>query len=237
MASAKNTINQTGTLNSITTNPTFVTTGGSSGTAIGDDNLLVGFVPGVGTTTGYGARVNVSGYSVNWGFYNNSAANNYFGTGLSGFNKTAPLAEIHAGAGTTTIAPLILDPGTLLTSPVNGAIETTSTHIYGTVGGTRYQLDQQVVSNFIHTIFTPTTGGTVNLVNNQYNIINPAGALLALTVNLPSSPANNDVVYIKFTQTISTVTYGNGTVVDGITAPTAGGLTVLVYDSGTTSWY
>lgn len=88
-----------------------------------------------------------------------------------------------------------------------------------------------------HTIFTPTTGGTVALVNNQYNIINPAGALVALTVNLPSSPANNDVVYIKFTQTVSTVTYGNGTVVDGITAPTAGGLTILVYDSGTTSWY
>lgn len=88
-----------------------------------------------------------------------------------------------------------------------------------------------------HTIFTPTTGGTVALINNQYNIINPAGALLALTVNLPSSPANNDVVYIKFTQNVTTVTYGNGTVVDGITAPTAGGLTVLTYDAGTTSWY
>lgn len=88
-----------------------------------------------------------------------------------------------------------------------------------------------------HTIFTPTTGGTVALTNNQYNIINPAGALLALTVNLPSSPANNDCVFIKFTQNVTTVTYGNGTVVDGITAPTAGGLTVLVYDSVTTSWY
>lgn len=88
-----------------------------------------------------------------------------------------------------------------------------------------------------HTIFTPTTGGTVTLINNQYNIINPAGALLALTVTLPSSPANNDCVFIKFTQNVTTVTYGNGTVVDGITAPTAGGLTVLTYDSGTTSWY
>lgn len=88
-----------------------------------------------------------------------------------------------------------------------------------------------------HTIFTPTTGGTVNLVNQQYNIINPAGALLALTVSLPSSPANNDVVFIKFTQNVTTVTYTNGTVVDGITAPTAGGLTVLTYDAGTASWY
>lgn len=88
-----------------------------------------------------------------------------------------------------------------------------------------------------HTIFTPTTGGTVTLVNNQYNIINPAGALLALTVTLPSTPANNDCVYIKFTQNVTTVTYSGGTVVDGITAPTAGGLTVLTYDAGTTSWY
>jgi hypothetical protein len=91
--------------------------------------------------------------------------------------------------------------------------------------------------SYPHTIFTPTTGSTVSLVNYQYNIINPAGALVALTVNLPSSPANNDVVYIKFTQTISTVTYANGTVVDGITAPTAGGLTILTFDSGTSSWY
>lgn len=93
------------------------------------------------------------------------------------------------------------------------------------------------IRNYNHTIFTPVTSGTVNLVNNQYNIINPAGALLALTVNLPSSPANNDVVYIKFTQAISTVTYANGTVVDGITAPTAGGLTVLTFDNGATKWY
>lgn len=96
---------------------------------------------------------------------------------------------------------------------------------------------QTGVSNYTHTIFTPTTGQTITLINNQYNIVNPAGALLALTINLPSTPANNDVVYIKFTQNVTTVTYANGTVVDGITAPTAGGLTVLTYDSGTTSWY
>lgn len=60
---------------------------------------------------------------------------------------------------------------------------------------------------------------------------------MAVTLNLPSSPQNNDVVYIKFTQTVSTVTYANGTVVDGITAPSAGGLVVLTYDAGTTSWY
>lgn len=93
------------------------------------------------------------------------------------------------------------------------------------------------ILSMVHNISTPTTGGTVNLTTNNYNIINPAGALVALTVNLPSSPANNDVVYIKYTQSITTVTYGNGTVVDGITSPVGGGLVILVYDSGTTSWY
>lgn len=110
----------------------------------------------------------------------------------------------------------------------------------GTVASTGYvdgSLNLYSAIKLSHTIFTPTTGSTVSLVNRQYNIINPAGALLALTVNLPSSPTNNDVVFIKFTQNVTTVTYANGTVVDGITAPTAGGLTVLTYDSGTTSWY
>lgn len=88
-----------------------------------------------------------------------------------------------------------------------------------------------------HSIFTPLTAGTVNLLNNQYNIVNPAGTIATLTVNLPSSPVDNDVVYIKYTQAVTAVTYGNGTVVDGITAPTAGGLVVLTYDAGTTSWY
>lgn len=90
---------------------------------------------------------------------------------------------------------------------------------------------------FQHTIFTPTTGSTVNLVNNQYNIINPAGALLALTVNLPSSPNNNDVVIIKFTQSVTTVTYTGGTVVDAITGPVAATAVILAFDSGTGNWY
>jgi len=106
----------------------------------------------------------------------------------------------------------------------------TSTGVIEKVGSASFAQKQ-------HTIFTPATAGTVNLINNQYNIINPSGTIATLTVNLPSSPANNDAVYIKYTQTVTTVTYGNGTVVDGITAPTAGGLVVLTYDSGTASWY
>lgn len=117
-----------------------------------------------------------------------------------------------------------------VTSPSNASVGTSSQYVAG-------DGSYSTIGSKPHVIFTPTTGGTVTLTNNQYNIINPAGALLALTITLPSSPANNDCVFIKFTQNVTTVTYSGGTVVDGITAPTAGGLTVLTYDSGTTSWY
>lgn len=92
-------------------------------------------------------------------------------------------------------------------------------------------------SNYVHTIFIPTTGQTINLVKNKYNIVNPAGTLLALTLNLPSGVVNNDILYIKFTQNVSTVSYTGGTVADPITAPTVGGLIVLVYDNATSTWY
>lgn len=138
------------------------------------------------------------------------------------------------------INDIIIFSDTLAVTPLSNAIENDGNHLYYTPYATasgKFQIDQQTTSNQSHTIFTPSTGGTVNLVVNQYNIINPAIGLLTLTVNLPSGPSNNDYVFIKFTQTVSTVTYGNGTVVDGITAPTAGGLIMLVYDSTSTSWY
>lgn len=159
---------------------------------------------------------------------------------VAGTLSATPISNLVIGAGAAGAnnGQINLAASTLLTTPLSGDITNSGTHLYYTNSTpTRYQLDQQGISNYAHNITTPTTGGTVSLTNNNYNIINPAGALLALTVNLPSSPVNNDVVYIKFTQSITTVTYGNGTVVDGITAPTAGGLTVLTYDSGTTSWY
>lgn len=91
--------------------------------------------------------------------------------------------------------------------------------------------------NGTHTIFIPTTGGTVALVNNQNNIINPSGALVALTVTLPSSPNNNDVLILTFEQAVTTVTYSGGTVAGSIVSPVAGSQKQWVYDSGTATWY
>lgn len=173
------------------------------------------------------------------------------GTGNLVFSTSPTFTTPLLGTPTSGVMTNVTGTATGLTSGITQALAsaTTTVNVSSATAPTSGQVLQATgsttatwqapkgVSNYNHGIFTPTTGQTVSLVNNQYNIINPAGALLALTVNLPSSPANNDVVYIKFTQNVTTVTYANGTVVDGITAPTAGGLTVLTYDSATTSWY
>lgn len=219
--------------------------GNYPGTTISADNSLL-MVAGNGAGTGLKKLfLNYSNLYVTTGTV---ASNIGFNTNTTGIFidridniGTASTAKLHIGAGTASAntAPLKFTSGTNLTTTEAGAVEYNGTHLFFTAtnSGTRYQLDQQGVSNYSHNISTPTTGGTVNLIVNQFNIINPVGALLALTVALPSSPSNNDVVYIKYTQNITTVTYSNGTVADGITAPTAGGLVVLVYDSGTTTWY
>lgn len=144
--------------------------------------------------------------------------------------------SIYVAAGLTSLQGGLTVVGTTtLDTSLTGILKATTGVVSVATAGTDYLISG--TSAYSHGIFTPTTGQTVTTVKNQYNIINPAGALLALTINLPSTPSNNDVVYIKFTQAVTTVTYGNGTVVDGIIGPVAGTLVVLVYDSGTTSWY
>ncbi len=88
-----------------------------------------------------------------------------------------------------------------------------------------------------HTTFNPTTGSTVILVNNQRNIINPSNGLATLILTMPSSPVQNDVVDLKFTQPVTTLIYSGGTVVTGPSSATSGQGVSLTYDSNTSSWY
>ncbi len=81
--------------------------------------------------------------------------------GLGG--QTAPTAAVHLPAGTATsnTAPLKFTSGTALTTPEDGSIEYHGSHLYFTIGSTRYQLDQQV---------TGTPGdvvGPASAVNNR----------------------------------------------------------------------
>jgi hypothetical protein len=82
-----------------------------------------------------------------------------------------------------------------------------------------------------YNIFTPLTGTTITLTDGiQDNLINPAGTLAALTINLPASPDNGQVILLTFTKAITTLTIaGNGSTLVG-TAPTSAAIgTRLAY--------
>jgi hypothetical protein len=68
---------------------------------------------------------------------------NGFLTGVGGV--TNPTSKLHLPAGTATAstAPLKFTSGTALTTPEDGAVEYHGSHLYFTIGSTRYQLDQQ----------------------------------------------------------------------------------------------
>lgn len=63
----------------------------------------------------------------------------------SGFGQSTPTAKIHIAAHTTAAgtAPIKLTSGTAMTTPEDGALEYHGSHLYFTIGSTRYQLDQQ----------------------------------------------------------------------------------------------
>lgn len=63
----------------------------------------------------------------------------------NGMFVTNPTARLHLPAGTTTAntAPLKLTSGTAMTTAEDGALEYHGSHLYFTIGTTRYQLDQQ----------------------------------------------------------------------------------------------
>jgi hypothetical protein len=91
-----------------------------------------------------------------------------------------------------------------------------------------------------HTVLTPTTGSTITTQSFTEYIINPAGTLANLTISIPSyTPllGDNDKIYFKFTQAISSISFTGGTVVAAPSSITAGQQFHLTYDSATNSWY
>lgn len=174
-----------------------------------------------------------SAYSTILGGYNNTITGNSVGSVILGGNN-----QTLSGKSNTVVVPNLI-----ITTPnvkVNGI-----TYSFPSVqGGTSSLLTNSGTGSLTwtngnepHNIFTPTTGSTINLVNNRMNIINPSGTLIALTLNFPASPSNNDFVEIKFTQAVGTVTYSGGTILGGITATSIGSYIKFTYDSGTSTWY
>lgn len=89
---------------------------------------------------------------------------NHLGLGVG----VTPTARLTLAAGTAAVntAPLKLTTGTALTTPEDGALEYHASHLYFTIGSTRFQLDQQggsgisgLTANRIPYATSPTTLG------------------------------------------------------------------------------
>lgn len=87
---------------------------------------------------------------------------------------------------------------------------------------------------------TPATLATVTVAaGTTMMIIEPAGTIAALTLNLPAVPTNGlgTVITVLSTQIVSTLTLGAGasTIIGGLAAFAASGFASYVYRSG--FWY
>ena len=109
-----------------------------------------------------------------------------------GNSTSAVNAYFNIPSGNNSVAPMIITTGgSLLTTVVNGAIETDADHIYYTIKGVRYQLDQQAGTTGVKSLngltvatqtFTEGTAGT------DFDIVS-AGSVH--TFNLPIASATN----------------------------------------------
>ena len=126
--------------------------------------------------------------------------------GRLGIGNTSPTGIIHIKAGTATAntAPLKFTSGVNLTTPEDGTIEYNGTHFYGTVGTTRYQLDQQSGGG-------GTPGGSTTQV--QYNNAGAFGANSGFTsdtsgnvsvLNLITTGTANTTPFIKSGSAVGT---------------------------------
>ena len=82
------------------------------------------------------------------GHHNGTTYNRRFmidNAGRAAIGSHLPSARLHLPAGTAAAntAPAKLTSGTALTTPEDGALEYHNSHLYFTIGSTRYQLDQQ----------------------------------------------------------------------------------------------
>jgi hypothetical protein len=179
--------------------------------------------------------------------------------GSVGIGVASPTAALHLKAGTATAstAPLKLTSGIALTTPEDGAIEYHSSHLYFTIGTTRYQLDQQASGLTVGT--TAITGGVSGRVlYNNGGVLGEmttsgTGTELALT-NSPSFTTPSLGVASATTinkVTITTPATGSTlTIADGKTLSTntdiafsstaiqfAGGTITATFPTGTSTLY
>lgn len=149
-----------------------------------------------------------------------------FGTEL------APTATIHVTAGTAAAntAPLKFTAGTALTTPEDGAMEYHTSHLYFTVGSTRYQLAQQDATLTTGSIPIADANGSLTQ-NNTKLYFDKANTRLSVGTNTPNASSILD---------LSSTTQGflpprmTATQAEAISSPAEGLMIYSTDGSGTT---
>ena len=87
----------------------------------------------------------------------------------------------------------------------------------------------------------PLTGATVTPpAGTEVCIIDQAGTIAALTLNMPASPYDGQPFEVSFDEVVTALTMAapaSATIKDALTAATAGGFAKWRYNKADTSWY
>lgn len=152
-----------------------------TGTTVSYDNSTYLQATGLGSTDNAIVRVNGTGGNAiqTSGVILDDSSNilpSVSGTGSLG-SSSFKWASLYLAAGTTTVAPILFTSGTLLTTPVNGTVEFDGTHLYVTIGGVRYAMDNASAAIVIDsTAITSGTAGRIlfesatNKVSEHFNL-------------------------------------------------------------------
>ena len=212
----------------------------SHGAMIGDNNTVnapYSLVAGNGITVGSGAGINFAvGYSITMPGHNNFA----FGHNIT-INNAGSCVFSDGSTSITDTASNQFNAGFY-----NGFNFYAGSGL-GPAFGIAFSIDQylnvinsQGEADLSKLIVAPTTGTTVTLNSfNRRTIINPAGTLATLTVDMTGFPADGQIEGFSFTHIITslTVTGGGNTIIGTPTAAAVGSSFAFIYDLATTTWY
>lgn len=93
--------------------------------------------------------------------WTSSGSNIYFATGSVGIGTTLPSALLQVGAGTATVAPIMLTAGTSLTTPAIGAIEFDGNALYTTKNTTSGRGEVPVYYGYVLTSDRTAIGAAI----------------------------------------------------------------------------
>lgn len=98
-------------------------------------------------------------------------------------------------------------------------------------------MDSRLIPTVQYT--TPGTGDTItaSASGNVTLLINPSGALLALTVALNGSPSDGDVLTMGASQTVTTFSMTGGTVIGALTTLAAATFASYMYSATASKWF